>query len=62
MTALMISDEDRIDRIVAEVSECENLWISILPPSVNESRKHFTYIDNKTIRFGLKAIKWIWTW
>jgi DNA polymerase-3 subunit alpha len=25
MTALMISDEDRIDRIVAEVSECENL-------------------------------------
>lgn len=24
---------------------------------MNESRKHFTYIDNETIRFGLKAIK-----
>ncbi|MDR2640658.1 MAG: hypothetical protein LBC61_05075 [Candidatus Peribacteria bacterium] len=24
---------------------------------MNESMKHFTYIDDKKIRFGLKAIK-----
>lgn len=62
MSALMSSDENNIDRIVSEVSECENLWISVLPPSINESMKHFTYIDDKKIRFGLKAIKWIWDW
>jgi DNA polymerase-3 subunit alpha len=57
MTALMISDEENVDRIVAEVTECESLGISVLPPNVNQSRKHFTYMDNKTIRFGLKAVK-----
>lgn len=62
LTALMVSDEENMDRIVLEVWECESKWISVLPPSVNESLKHFTYIDDKSIRFWLKAIKWIWDW
>ena len=62
LTALMVSDEENMERIVLEVSECEAKWISVLPPSVNESLKHFTYIDDKNIRFWLKAIKWIWDW
>lgn len=62
LTSLMVSDEENMERIVMEVSECESKWISILPPSVNESLKHFTYIDDKNIRFWLKAIKWIWDW
>ena len=33
------------------------LGIEVLPPDINESRKHFTYIDDDHIRFGLKAIK-----
>lgn len=60
LTALMVSDEQNMERIVMEVSECEQAWISVLPPSVNESMKHFTFIDEKTIRFWLKAIKGIW--
>lgn len=60
MTSLMVSDEENMDRVVLEVWECQNYWISVLPPSVNESLKHFTYISDKSIRFGLKAIKWIW--
>ncbi|MDD3793343.1 MAG: DNA polymerase III subunit alpha [Candidatus Gracilibacteria bacterium] len=59
LTALMVSDEEVMERIVMEVSECEAKGISVLPPSVNESLKHFTYIDDKNIRFGLKAIKGI---
>ena len=59
LTALMVSDEQNMERIVMEVNECEQAGISVLPPSVNESMKHFTFIDNTTIRFGLKAIKWI---
>ncbi len=60
LTAVMISDEANMERIVMEVGECESNGISILPPSVQESMKHFTYIDDTNVRFGLKAIKWIW--
>lgn len=60
LCSVMISDEENMERIVMEVAECEWKGISVLPPSVNESMKHFTYIDDKNIRFGLKAIKWIW--
>lgn len=62
LTSLMVSDEENMERIVLEVWECQSKWISVLPPSVNESLKHFTYIDDKNIRFWLKAIKWIWDW
>lgn len=57
MTAMMTSDEEDTDRIRLEITEAREKNIKILPPDVNESKKHFTYIDNHTIRFGLKAIK-----
>ncbi len=57
MTALMISDEEDIDRIRLEIEEARLKQVKILPPDVNESRRHFTFIDSKNIRFGLKAIK-----
>ncbi len=62
LTAVMVSDEENMDRIVMEVWECEFKGISVLPPSVQESLKHFTYIDDQNIRFWLKAIKWIGDW
>lgn len=62
MTSMMVSDEDNMDRVILWVSECQNSGINVLAPSVNESLKHFTYIDDNNIRFGLKAIKWIWDW
>ena len=62
LTSLMVSDEESMERVILEVAECESKWISVLPPSVNESLKHFTYIDDKNIRFWLKALKWIWDW
>lgn len=57
LTALMVSDEDDTDRIVLEINEARAKWIQVLVPDVNESRRHFTYIDKTKIRFGLKAIK-----
>jgi len=60
LTSVMVSDEENMERIVMEVAECEWKWTSVLPPSVQESLKHFTYINKKNIRFWLKAIKWIW--
>lgn len=35
------------------------MGIEVLPPDVNESRAHFTVVDEKTIRFGLTAVKGI---
>lgn len=60
LTSLMVSDEENLERVAMEVWECLKNEINVLPPSINESKKHFTYINDKTIRFWLKAIKWIW--
>ena len=60
LTSIMVSDEENMERIVLEVWECQSKWIDVLPPSVQQSLKHFTYIDDKNVRFGLKAIKGIW--
>lgn len=62
MTALMVSDEEDMERITLEINECKAKKINILAPDINQSLKHFTYIDNKNIRFWLKAIKWLGNW
>ena len=59
MAALLTADSGNEDRIVIEVNECEAMGISVLPPSINESLANFTVVDDKTIRFGLNAIKGI---
>ena len=62
MVAMMTSDEEDTERIRLEIEEAREKNLKILPPDVCESGKHFTYIDAHTIRFGLKAIKWLWEW
>ncbi|MBC7503865.1 DNA polymerase III subunit alpha [Candidatus Gracilibacteria bacterium] len=57
MVALMVSDEEDMDRIRMEIGEATANGVRILPPDINQSRKHFTYVDQTTIRFGLTAIK-----
>ncbi len=60
LASVMTSDEENLERIGLEVQEIKSKNINVLPPSVQESRKHFTYIDDKNIRFWFKAIKWLW--
>ncbi|MFZ2192822.1 MAG: DNA polymerase III subunit alpha [Candidatus Moraniibacteriota bacterium] len=62
MAALLTSDQDDIDRVAIEVTECREMGIEVLPPNVNESFEEFSVIiDPETkiekIRFGLNAIK-----
>lgn len=62
MAALLTSDQDNIDRIAIEVSECRDMGIKVMAPHINESFEEFAVIvDEKTkqsrIRFGLNAIK-----
>ncbi len=65
MAALMRSDEDNVDRLSIEIAECQRLGLKVLPPSINESDKHFAVVElndpkiaaKKGIRFGLAGIK-----
>jgi len=70
MAALLTADQNDTDRIAIEVEECRQLNIPVLSPSVNNSYRGFTVVEEpvspaesasetkKTlIRFGLRAIK-----
>lgn len=69
MAAVLTSDAGDVEKIAEVVAECKRMNITILPPSVNESRGTFTVIDDpireppasngasSTIRFGLYSIK-----
>ncbi len=57
MTSLLNSDEKNIDRISFLISVSAQEKINILPPAINESREKFSVTEDKSIRFGLGAIK-----
>jgi len=57
MCALLTSEKDDTDKIVAYINESERMGIKILPPDVNESFSDFTIVDKNSIRFGLSAVK-----
>lgn len=57
MAALMTAESGDEDKIYAAVEECKAMSIRVLPPDVFESEESFTVVDEKTIRFGLGAVK-----
>jgi len=71
MAALLIADQQNIDRLAVEIEECQRMGIKVSRPDVNQSFESFTVVtsgteknetvsqeeDTKKIRFGLSAIK-----
>lgn len=58
MAALMTSDQDDIERLAIEITECKHMGIKVLSPDVNESFVEFAIVPNENeIRFGMAAIK-----
>ncbi len=57
MCALLTSERDNTDKIVEYVKESNHMGIKVLPPDINESDALFKVVDNRTIRFGLLAVK-----
>lgn len=58
MAALMTSDQDDIERLAIEITECKHMGIEVLSPDVNESFVEFAVVPGKKqIRFGMAAIK-----
>ncbi|KTD25489.1 DNA polymerase III, alpha chain [Legionella lansingensis] len=57
MAAVMSSDMDNTDKIVTFIDECVQMQLQVLPPNINQSSYQFTVADDKTILYGLGAIK-----
>lgn len=57
ITAILTAEAGNTDKLAEVILGAREAGITVLPPDVNESHKDFTYVDDKTIRFGLLAIK-----
>ncbi len=56
MAAMLTSVLSNADKLVANIAECGNLGIAVLPPHVNASSEEFT-VEENAVRFGLLAVK-----
>jgi DNA polymerase-3 subunit alpha len=58
MAAVLSADMDHTDKVVSLLYDCrKEVGLTILPPHVNLSGYAFAVVDDKTIRYGLGAIK-----
>ena len=57
MSANLTSEMSNMDRVVILINECRKLKIDVDPPDINVSDINFRPVNNKTISFGLNAIK-----
>ena len=57
MASLLTSIMGNNDKIPLYIRECQNMEIQILPPDINQSLVNFTVVGDKSIRFGMAAVK-----
>lgn len=57
MAACLSADMDDTDKVYIFVEDSLANGLTILPPDINQSDYRFVPVDDKTIRFGLGAIK-----
>jgi len=56
-SAVLTADMDATDKVVRTIDDCLESGLKLLPPSINHSFTGFTPTDERTVRFGLAAIK-----
>ena len=57
MAAVMSADLDNTDRLVTLKDDCRQLGMRLMAPDVNRSEYRFSVSDDRTILYGLGAIK-----
>jgi DNA polymerase III subunit alpha len=57
MAAVLSSDMDNTDKVVGFLDEARTLGLMVMPPDVSASTYMFEAMDDKTIRYGLGAVK-----
>jgi len=57
MSAVLTADMDRTEKIVALIQECKDLGLSVQPPDLNASLYEFAAGAERSIRYGLGAVR-----
>jgi DNA polymerase-3 subunit alpha len=57
MAAVLSADMDNTDKVVTLIEECRDMKLAVVPPNVNACQYKFTVKDDKTVLYGLGAIK-----
>ena len=57
MAAVLSADMDSTDKVVNLVEECRSLGLDVAPPHVNVCVYRFSVSDERSVRYGLGAIK-----
>jgi DNA polymerase-3 subunit alpha len=57
MAAVLSADMDNTDKVVTLIDECRDMKLGIEPPAINRSERMFTIADERTLIYGLGAIK-----
>lgn len=57
MAAILTSDMDTTEKVVAHIDECQDMGLTVLPPSINHSFYDFTVDEQGCVVFGLGAVK-----
>jgi DNA polymerase III subunit alpha len=57
MSAVLSSDMDKTDKVVTLIDEARRMRLTVEPPDVNSSSYMFTVSGERSIRYGLGAIK-----
>ena len=61
MAAVMSADMHNTDKVVTFIDEAHHMGLEILPPDVNRCTTRFAVQDDKTVCYGLGAIKGVGT-
>jgi DNA polymerase III subunit alpha len=57
MAAVLSADMDHTDKVVTLIKECTDMGLTVLPPDVNASRYEFAADGERSIRYGLGAVR-----
>jgi DNA polymerase-3 subunit alpha len=57
MAAVLSADMDNTDKVVTLIDECRAMALEVLPPTVNRSQLRFTVAEERTVVYGIGAIK-----
>ena len=57
MSAVMSADMDNTEKVVGLIDECKIMGLEVQPPDINRSAVRFSVVDEKTVLYGLGAIK-----
>ncbi|NEV63382.1 DNA polymerase III subunit alpha [Thiorhodococcus minor] len=57
MAAVLSADMDNTDKVVTLIDECREMKLQVEPPAINRSAYQFTIADERTVIYGMGAIK-----